>query len=82
MKFRAACIQLCSSTDVGENIATVERLTREAVHRGNDRHLECLVSIEQHAVLDFARRATELANIGSREERRAFTHQDDTTNRN
>jgi predicted amidohydrolase len=34
MKFRAACIQLCSSTDVGENIATVERLTREAVRRG------------------------------------------------
>ena len=36
MRFKAACIQLCSSTDVAENIATVERLVREAVRRGAD----------------------------------------------
>lgn len=36
MTFRAACLQLCSSTDVEENIATVERLTREAVAAGAD----------------------------------------------
>jgi predicted amidohydrolase len=34
MTFRAACLQLRSSTDVAENIATVERLVREAVARG------------------------------------------------
>jgi predicted amidohydrolase len=34
MTFRAACIQLCSSTDVSENIDAVERLTREAAARG------------------------------------------------
>src|ERR687894_2693558 len=36
MRFTAACIQLCSSTDVAENIETVERLVREAVRRGAD----------------------------------------------
>jgi predicted amidohydrolase len=36
MKFKAACIQLQSSTDVGENIATVERMVREAVRAGAD----------------------------------------------
>ena len=34
MKFQAACIQLQSSTDVSENIETVERLVREAVRAG------------------------------------------------
>ncbi len=34
MKFKAACVQLRSSTDVAENIATVERLAREAVAAG------------------------------------------------
>ena len=36
MRFTAACIQLCASTDVAENIDTVERLVREAVRRGAD----------------------------------------------
>ncbi len=36
MKFKAACIQLRSTTDVAENIATVERMTREAVAAGAD----------------------------------------------
>ncbi|MGH6923948.1 MAG: carbon-nitrogen hydrolase family protein [Propylenella sp.] len=36
MKFRAACIQLRSSTDVEENIATVDRLAREAAAAGAD----------------------------------------------
>ncbi len=36
MRFTAACIQLCSSTDVAENIETVERLVRDAVRRGAD----------------------------------------------
>jgi predicted amidohydrolase len=35
MKFTAACIQLCSSTDVEENIDTVDRLVREAVRMGD-----------------------------------------------
>ena len=34
MKFKAACVQLRSSTDVAENIETVERLVREAVRAG------------------------------------------------
>jgi deaminated glutathione amidase len=34
MIFCAACIQLCSSTDVAENIDTVERLVREAAAAG------------------------------------------------
>lgn len=34
MTFRAACIQMCSSTDVAENIETVDRLVREAVRSG------------------------------------------------
>jgi predicted amidohydrolase len=34
MTFLAACIQLCSSTDVEENIATVEGLVREAARLG------------------------------------------------
>ena len=34
MTFTAACIQLRSSTDVAENIATVERLVREAAGSG------------------------------------------------
>jgi predicted amidohydrolase len=34
MTFRAACIQLRSTTSVSENIETVERLVREAVARG------------------------------------------------
>ena len=34
MTFKAACVQLRSSTDVEENIATTERLVREAVRRG------------------------------------------------
>jgi deaminated glutathione amidase len=36
MKFRAACIQLCSSTDVEENITSVERQVREAAALGAD----------------------------------------------
>jgi predicted amidohydrolase len=36
MKFRAACVQLRSSTDVAENIETVERLVRDAVSQGAD----------------------------------------------
>ncbi|HMB47178.1 MAG TPA: nitrilase-related carbon-nitrogen hydrolase, partial [Afifellaceae bacterium] len=36
MTFRAACIQLCSSTDVEENIAAVDRLAREAKAQGAD----------------------------------------------
>jgi predicted amidohydrolase len=32
--FRAACIQLCSTTDISENIETVDRLVREAVRGG------------------------------------------------
>jgi predicted amidohydrolase len=36
MTFQAACIQLCSSTDVEENIATVERLVRRAAESGAD----------------------------------------------
>ncbi len=36
MLFKAACIQLCSSTDVAENIEAVERLVREAARRGAD----------------------------------------------
>lgn len=34
MMFKAACIQLCSTTEVEENIATVERLVRQAAHGG------------------------------------------------
>jgi predicted amidohydrolase len=34
VKFQAACIQLRSSTDVAENIETVDNLVREAVHAG------------------------------------------------
>ncbi len=34
MKFIAACVQLRSSTDVAENIETVERLVREAARAG------------------------------------------------
>jgi len=34
MKFTAACIQLQSTTDVAENIATVERMVREAARAG------------------------------------------------
>lgn len=36
MMFTAACVQLRSSTDVNENIETVERLVREAVSAGAD----------------------------------------------
>jgi predicted amidohydrolase len=36
MKFRAACVQLRSSTEVEENIETVERLAREAAAAGAD----------------------------------------------
>jgi predicted amidohydrolase len=36
MMFTAACVQLRSSTDVSENIETVERLVREAVSAGAD----------------------------------------------
>jgi deaminated glutathione amidase len=36
MRFTAACIQLCSSTEVAENIETVDRLVRDAVRRGAD----------------------------------------------
>lgn len=32
--FRAACIQLCSGTEVAENVAVVERLAREAAGEG------------------------------------------------
>jgi predicted amidohydrolase len=34
--FRAACVQLCSSTNVAENIETTERLVREAARAGAD----------------------------------------------
>jgi predicted amidohydrolase len=34
MKFKAACVQLQSTTSVAENIATVERLVREAARAG------------------------------------------------
>ena len=34
MIFTAACVQLRSSTDVAENIETVERLVREAARAG------------------------------------------------
>jgi predicted amidohydrolase len=34
VKFRAACVQLCSSTEVEENIEAVERLVREAAGEG------------------------------------------------
>ena len=34
MSFTAACIQLRSTTDVAENIATVERMVREAAAAG------------------------------------------------
>lgn len=36
MKFQAACIQLCSSNEVEENIEAVERLAREAAVAGAD----------------------------------------------
>ena len=36
MRFRAACIQLCSSGSVAENIETVEDLVRQAVSGGAD----------------------------------------------
>jgi predicted amidohydrolase len=36
MIFKAACVQLCSSSDVEENIETVERLVREAAASGAD----------------------------------------------
>ena len=36
MTFRAACVQLCSSTNVQENIETVDRLVRDAVRQGAD----------------------------------------------
>ena len=36
MRFTAACIQLCSSTDVAQNIETVDHLVRDAVERGAD----------------------------------------------
>jgi predicted amidohydrolase len=36
MKFRAACIQLRSTTDPSENLKTVERLVREAASRDAD----------------------------------------------
>jgi predicted amidohydrolase len=36
MKFRAACVQLCSSGDIVENIETAERLIRNAVSAGAD----------------------------------------------
>ncbi|HSM42495.1 MAG TPA: carbon-nitrogen hydrolase family protein [Afifellaceae bacterium] len=36
MTFRAACIQLCSTADVDENIATVDGLVREAAAQGAD----------------------------------------------
>jgi predicted amidohydrolase len=34
--FRAACVQLCSSTNVAENIEATERLVREAARAGAD----------------------------------------------
>jgi predicted amidohydrolase len=34
MSFTAACVQLCSSRDVAENIETVDALVREAARRG------------------------------------------------
>jgi predicted amidohydrolase len=34
VKFRAACVQLRSSTDIGENIEAVERLVRDAAREG------------------------------------------------
>jgi predicted amidohydrolase len=34
MTFRAACVQLCSTTDVAENIETVDRLARKAASLG------------------------------------------------
>jgi len=34
MTFRVACVQLCSSTDVEENISAVERLVRQAADQG------------------------------------------------
>ena len=37
MTFVAACLQLCSSTDVDENIATVETLARRAKAEGATR---------------------------------------------
>ena len=36
VRFRAACVQLRSSTDVAENIETVDRLVRDAVRAGAD----------------------------------------------
>ena len=36
MKFRAACVQLRATTDVSENLQTLERLIREAASRGAD----------------------------------------------
>jgi deaminated glutathione amidase len=36
MKFKAACVQLRSSTDIAENIETAERLVRDAVRAGAD----------------------------------------------
>lgn len=36
MTFRAACLQLCSTTDVDENIATVDALARRAKTEGAD----------------------------------------------
>ena len=36
MTFVAACLQLCSSTDVDENISTVENLARRAKSEGAD----------------------------------------------
>ena len=36
MRFRAACIQMCSTTDVDENIATVDQLVRQAKSDGAD----------------------------------------------
>lgn len=36
MIFRAACIQLCSTCDVGENIATIDEMVRRAKAEGAD----------------------------------------------
>jgi predicted amidohydrolase len=36
MKFRGACVQLCSSGDVAENIDVAERMIRDAVRAGAD----------------------------------------------
>jgi predicted amidohydrolase len=36
MSFKAACIQLCSTNEVEENIETVERLARQAAEAGAD----------------------------------------------